>query len=583
MVGVVFFFFARDARFMSFLFRKSASAVAAAEVPAPPKENLVPQIDACIMTAAGSMHVAETCSILLARFVTAAHAQDLSSDEYAHLLVALYHATNQGKGRVDLIDSTLLFVLQHAAHHVLDEALHEHVSIWCAGASKFVYVLLLLALANNRARVTHATSLYNVLYARIIACGVIERIKYSSNSGTDTCRWEALFKIVSARDALLLMACIDDTPVELGYSCDDKNRFLWLLGPRLCAGPANETIDALINCRRLWTTTPSAPLSFLGAQIWEWLHKHPEWARALEIVDAKCFAPLKGWLLVRNTQNQPSLALPRLVGNAATLFAELRTYAPVWLCEQPALLVDAVHAVHDWNIGPTNTIYVLEQAWMLMDTTWQTRFANSVTRRTALEPKTALHIALRLGSLLPNAGGGGGPSSTIFAHVLQHIPADIFGALDELQIEDGEACIYRTLALVCRTPVYQAHFSEQSLGNLAVHCTEEQLHCLLWTANALPSRSRIYVHMVKLALEPTPLSLTEGRKYAAFSSRMSRAWRLRPILMRLAADQGWADFALAADLDAPTLALVTKRKQVMKQACIVHVPKDLVNVCVGYV
>jgi hypothetical protein len=572
---------------MSFLFRKPAvqdvSATVVA-VPAPPKESLVPQIDACVMRKRGEMYDAETCGLLLSALMTTARIQQMSSDEYAHLIIALYHATQQGKGRILRIDSILLNVVKHAAHYLLDDALHTHISAWCAGAPKFVYMLLLLALANNRSNASNSANLCSVLCARVIAYGTIERVQHWGyiDAGSKIPSWDALFKMASIRNALMLMACIDNaTPPGLVYSLHSKDEMLCYLYSRLRLGPVSETIDALIDCRHLWTTTADAPLSLIGTQIWEWLHKHPEWTRALKTVDANCFAPLNGWLLVRDTQH-PQKQLPWLVGHTPTLFATLRTHVSKWIREQPALLLNVLDAVHVWNLQVMDTVHLLAQAWTLMGTARQTRFANFVTG-TALAPRDALHIALRLGALLsvqaPEKAGE--PLSTIFAYALPLIPADIYRFLDELEVEEGEACIHRTLVLVCRTPAYQAHFGELSIANLAVRCTGEQLLHFHWDAVAFPMRSRIYVYMVKIALEPAPLSFTDGSEYAVFSSRMTRAWRLQPVLARLVLDKGWGDFVL--DRDAAILVPLTTRKHAIEQACTVHFLKDLARVCASYI
>jgi hypothetical protein len=553
---------------MSFFRRTTKPPPAAATVAN--LENVVQRIDQC-MVDDHRIRSSDECGNKLAQLMTAERVRCLSDEEYTHLLLTLDHAS-WGELKPAWLEGVLVLLAVHATRQLLDEALHDDVSAWSEDALANIYVRLLFAIARKRTNIPDTERLVGVLCQRIV-----HKTVPLVDSTYD--QWEALFALVPALEALLLLSQMDNT-----YR--DKFKFFPYVGARLEAGPVEQTIDALLGCSHLWTTTAAAAASPLGAQIWAWLVSHPTWSRALEACDAACHAPLEGWLLVRTHYQQ----LPHLLGDPIALFADLCRRD--WARTQPTLLVDVVRALEDSCLCSLDAASVLAQAWPFMREELRQRVVDKVLNTSAPpSPKDALRMAITFGAIVPPDGQlVPQPLNALVCYALSKASLDAIAALDQSEFADGEPRVYHTLALACRTTDKASRGSfEQLMAHLAVRCTETQLCQLSGTMDA-GSLSRLYDGMVRLAPQPKalPRSLLESkeqqrRDYLSFSTRLSRAWRLRSILVRLAQHEGWADFSVHAGTDASTRASLASRKQVLEEAYRVHLAKDLARLCVAFI
>jgi hypothetical protein len=564
----------------SFFRRKPKPEVAAAVVAAAPvallapapKENLALLIDECVVDVFGAHHP-DSCASKLAQALSADRVQKLSGDGYARLVGALSYASYKGTDNIQQLQPLLTLLTTHATHHLLDAALDRHVSAWCDDALSAMYLLLLFSIA-ERASTPDADRLFNVLCERVLSKAIVPFV------ASDYEQWKALFAKLSVRQALLTIERMHKSR----YSMESTQKFLCWLGKRLQGGTADEAVDGLLACTHLWTTTSQAAASPLGAQIWMWLGTHAvAWKRAFRACDENCFAPLDGWLLVHAASQTHHL--PRLVGEPTTLFAELRKRASEWARDQPSLLVDAVHAVEGSYLCSFDAASVMAQAWPLMDAVSQKRIVDTVVAaENTMSPKDALHLAVAFGEIAPLHGALSPLLATLVEYALREASQDASKALDQPGFADGEPCLYHTLSLALRLADThdQEHRYDELMAQLAVRCTEAQLCQLSWTDDTIETRNRLYARMVHLMPQPNVSVIVRDTDYLDFSTRMSRAWRLRSTLDRLAQHEGWADFSILEDTDANTRASLVARKQALEAACRVHLANDLARLCVAY-
>jgi hypothetical protein len=545
-----------------------APTSAPSTAPLPPTKDMVQLIDECVVNDNNQICTCTHWGYNLRNLMTADRVKQLSSDEYAHLVVTIGYmfARREAPQRFDQINAVYTYLAIYSTRHILDEELHEYVSTWSRSAYNRHCLMLLFAVANNRAHVPHITHVVDVLCCRI--GHDIETVVYVLNA-----QWTSLFALLSVRQALCFLES------RKGFYAYGESDLLTYFAMRLQTGPIDETIDALRAYTQFWTDTADAVTSKLGIYIWVWLCGHPTTcARALEVCRATCYAPLDGWLLVRKyhqQQQQQKLQLPHLVGE----WDKIRQRSDAWVREEPAILLDIFKVVKKTCLGSFDAATVLVQAWPFMDEAMQTKIVAHSVANSLLVSTHALIMAFIFEALVPANGPIPHPLGILVRHILEKASLDTIGAVDALEVSDGHPSLYRLLVLVYRaTTDYR-----KLLAYLAIRCTETQL-CRLGSMDA-QDRSRLYADMVHLVPKPSnrqDLSM-ETRPYIAFSTHARRAYRLHSILARLAQHEGWADFVPVAALDTRTRALLITRHTILEQACRVHLIDDLARLCIAYI
>jgi hypothetical protein len=560
-------FFPADMSFLRRVLKPKMEVASAPPLPAPEpsKENLAQLIDHCLVSKSDKMRSRCDSALMLSRAMTAVRVRQLTDEEYAHLIVALHYASNQGRDNSVCLGEVLSRLVLHAKHWILDHSLYEHLKTWRGeDALCSIDMLLLLAIACDDTKASGMRHLVDVLCERMCR-KTVPYINFLSEKRA------ALFALLSPSQALLLL----DRMVAY-----DKVYFFDHVSACLESASVKDTIDALQTFAHLWTTTPKAATSSLGVEIWKWLIKHSDtWSRALEASDATCYAPLDGWLLIRSEQGQPRRStLPYLIGKDTTaLFLELGQHSVQWARHQPEVLVDVVKRTTVSFLHSPESASLLMQAWPFLDDASR----SGVVLRELQHPVNS-QIALQLAIILGKEIVLQRDLFILIDYVLKAADMVAESTIDWPEFPDRDSRIYETLVLVChmskeRDKKYQY---ANLMACLAMRCSEEQL-CLL---SMTPIEcSILYIDMTRLVPSPTAMHVTTS--LVVFSSRMNRAWRLHSTLAYLAYSQGWADFVPDDILSMHAFigTALIRRKQELEQACNTHLVKDLAQVCMLYV